>query len=229
MSATLSRFPPKSAWAPVRYSQTALGGGTNAQGVAFPGGLDLTTPSLRLQSGALRDVLNFEVAPFGGYARVDGYERYDGNTSPSIATYTIVQLLPTGGAPGTPGDPGNPGDPGTPGDPGIPGAHAFILDTSHVDSTDEVDGPGPVIVPPTPGTPPTPPTPPTPGTPPIPAGNLILPAIGAVVTQAVTGAFGTVIATQTVAGTPTISYLVLTMVSGVFDTTHPISAPGILL
>lgn len=77
---------------PVRYSQTSLGAGANAQGQPFPGGLDLTTPSLRLSPGALRDCLNFEVAQFGGYARVQGYERVDGRTSPSSATITVVQV-----------------------------------------------------------------------------------------------------------------------------------------
>jgi hypothetical protein len=82
----------KQTWPPVKYSVTQLGSGSNEQGQAFPGGLDLTTPSLRLQPGALRDVLNFEVAPFGGYSRVDGYERIDGRPSPSNATWIIVQL-----------------------------------------------------------------------------------------------------------------------------------------
>jgi hypothetical protein len=72
---------PKQAWTPVKYTQTPLGAGTNAQGQAFPGGLDLTTPSLRLQPGSLRDSVNFEVAQFGGYTRIDGYERVDGQAS----------------------------------------------------------------------------------------------------------------------------------------------------
>lgn len=82
----------KQQWPAVKYSQTQLGGGTTGQGVSFPGGLDLTTPDLRLQPGALRDVLNFEVAQFGGYTRVAGYERIDGHPSPSDATFIIVQL-----------------------------------------------------------------------------------------------------------------------------------------
>lgn len=82
----------KQKWPAVKYSVTTLGGGVSSQGVAFPGGLDLTTPGLRLQPGALRDVLNFEVAPFGGYARIQGYERVDGRPSPSDATFIIVQI-----------------------------------------------------------------------------------------------------------------------------------------
>jgi hypothetical protein len=91
MSAALTRQPPKSAWAAIKYSSTQLGA-TTSQGQTFPGGLDLTTPSLRLQPGALRDALNFEVAPFGGYARIEGYERFDGRASPSATTFTIVQI-----------------------------------------------------------------------------------------------------------------------------------------
>lgn len=83
----------KPQFAKVSYTQTQLGGGTTAQGVAYPGGLDLTTPTLRLQPGALRDVLNFEVAAFGGYSRVDGYERFDGQLSPTAAFYTLVQVV----------------------------------------------------------------------------------------------------------------------------------------
>lgn len=77
---------------PVRYSVTQLGGGQTAAGVTYPGGLDLTTPSLRLQPGALRDVLNFECAPTGGYARIEGYERKNGRPAPSAALYQIVQV-----------------------------------------------------------------------------------------------------------------------------------------
>ena len=79
-------------WAKVNYSETRLGGGVGRNGVAFPGGLDLNTPSLALQPGALRDVLNFECSISGGYGRIGGYERVDGRASPSDATYAIVQV-----------------------------------------------------------------------------------------------------------------------------------------
>lgn len=77
---------------PVKYATTRLGAGSTPAGQAIPGGLDLTTPSLTLQPGALRDVLNFECAQSGGYARIQGYERYDGNAAPSAANFTIVQV-----------------------------------------------------------------------------------------------------------------------------------------
>ena len=76
----------------VQYNITRLGGGQTQQGVSFPGGLDLTTPSLALQPGALRACLNFEVSQSGGYARIQGYERYSGQTPPSSATYEILQV-----------------------------------------------------------------------------------------------------------------------------------------
>lgn len=137
---------PKQPWPAVKYTQTQLGAGANAQGQSFPGGLDLTTPSLRLQPGALRDCLNFEVAQFGGYSRVDGYERVDGRASPSNAVYIIVQL-------------------------------ATLFNT---------------------------------------------PAAGQTATQAISGATGKIVV---VVATPT-PYLVLTQVTGVFDTTHALSTPG---
>lgn len=80
------------AYPPVKYSVTRLGAGQTYTGATYPGGLDLTTPSLALQPGALRDVLNFECSQSGGYARIQGYERYDGRTSPSSATYQVIQF-----------------------------------------------------------------------------------------------------------------------------------------
>lgn len=79
-------------WEQVKYSTTRLGGGVTPQGVSFPGGLDLVTPSLSLQPGAMRDCVNFECAVAGGYARIGGYERFSGLASPSAALYKIVQL-----------------------------------------------------------------------------------------------------------------------------------------
>jgi hypothetical protein len=60
--------------------------------VELRGGWDQVTPTLSLKAGVVRDVLNFEVAPTGGYARVGGYERYDGHAKPSVALVTYVQV-----------------------------------------------------------------------------------------------------------------------------------------
>jgi hypothetical protein len=82
----------KMQWPQVKYSQTQLGGGQTPQGVSYPGGLDLTTPSLRLPPGTLRDAQNFECAQSGGYSRIDGYERFDGQAAPSAATFLVIQI-----------------------------------------------------------------------------------------------------------------------------------------
>lgn len=77
---------------PVKYDITRLGGGVTGNGQMFPGGLDLTTPSLSLQPGALRDVVNFECSQSGGYARIQGYERFSGQPAPHNGTYTVINL-----------------------------------------------------------------------------------------------------------------------------------------
>ncbi len=60
--------------------------------VKFKGGWNQLTPTLDLPPGFLRDVQNFECEPTGGYTRIGGYERFDGQVAPSAATYTIVQI-----------------------------------------------------------------------------------------------------------------------------------------
>lgn len=60
--------------------------------VRCEGGWDQITPSLSLKAGVVRDCLNYEVSPTGGYARIGGYERMDGRTSPSAASYTAIQI-----------------------------------------------------------------------------------------------------------------------------------------
>ena len=130
----------------VRYSNTPLGGGQTQTGVSFPGGLDQVTPSLRLQPGAVRDGVNFECAQSGGYSRIVGYERVDGHTAPSTASYQLIQ----------------------------------VASFTHV------------------------------------------PTVGQVVTQATSGAYGTITEVVT-AGTP---YIAVTLVTGTFDTTHALTTPG---
>jgi hypothetical protein len=147
----------------VKYEAVQLGGGSTSMGQTWAGGLDLTTPSLRLQSGVLVDALNFECAQSGGYARCTGYERVDGQFAPSDATYTIIQI----------------------------------------------------------------------------AGFENTPALGDVVTQAVSGATGTVIAVVSTDSTnwdasfwdnfvwdSNLSYVVVTRVTGIFDETHDLTTSG---
>ncbi len=71
------------------------------------GGWDLQTPTLSLPNGYVRDALNFEVSQVkgGGYRRIDGYERFDGEPAPSAATFTIIQVDTQVDTPGEPADP----------------------------------------------------------------------------------------------------------------------------
>lgn len=55
--------------------------------VYLKGGLDLITPTLALPAGVARDAYNFEASITGGYTRIAGYERYDGQPAPSNAVY----------------------------------------------------------------------------------------------------------------------------------------------
>jgi len=65
------------------------------------GGLDLLTPAISIQPGKVIDAQNYEPEIGGGYRRIDGYERYDGRTSPSSKTYwsmavTLTDAVTTG-------------------------------------------------------------------------------------------------------------------------------------
>ena len=59
--------------------------------VQLEGGLDVVTSPLKIPGGKMTGCRNFEIDQYGGYRRVDGYERFDGQPAPSSATY---QYLP---------------------------------------------------------------------------------------------------------------------------------------
>jgi hypothetical protein len=84
---------PQPNYPPVKYSITRLGGAVTQGGISYPGGLDLTTPTLALQPGALTACLNHECSQSGGYARIEGYERFNGMFPPSAASFTLVQVV----------------------------------------------------------------------------------------------------------------------------------------
>lgn len=46
-------------------------------------GLDLMTPSIVAPKGTLLECLNYEQVDFIGLRRIDGFQRYDGRTSPA--------------------------------------------------------------------------------------------------------------------------------------------------
>jgi hypothetical protein len=64
--------------------------------VRMAGGLDLVSPALDMSSGSLIDAKNFEPDINGGYRRMDGIERYSGQTSPSDALYYVMAVNITG-------------------------------------------------------------------------------------------------------------------------------------
>ena len=54
---------------------------------AFEGGVNMVDPSLSLEPGELVAADNFEIDIRGRYRRIDGYERFDGQTLPSEITF----------------------------------------------------------------------------------------------------------------------------------------------
>lgn len=62
----------------------------------FAGGLDRETPAWQVPPGFLRDALNYEIAVQNGYRDIAGYERFDGQASPSDASFTILDVTITG-------------------------------------------------------------------------------------------------------------------------------------
>jgi hypothetical protein len=65
----------------------------------FPlgGGLDVQSPALAIPSGMVIDAQNYEPEISGGYRRIDGYERFDGSTSPSSASYWTLGITVSAG------------------------------------------------------------------------------------------------------------------------------------
>ena len=63
---------------------------------ALGGGMDLVTPAMSLSPGKVIDSQNYEPAIGGGYARISGYERFDGRLAPSSAPYWVLPITLTG-------------------------------------------------------------------------------------------------------------------------------------
>jgi len=62
----------------------------------FEGGVNMVDPSLALKPGELVAADNFEIDIRGRYRRIDGYERFDGQTLPSeITVYRIPFTIGT--------------------------------------------------------------------------------------------------------------------------------------
>jgi len=54
------------------------------------GGLNLVDPPIEMPAGMLIAATNYELLPRGGYRRIDGFERSDGQPRPSDATYWVL-------------------------------------------------------------------------------------------------------------------------------------------
>ena len=72
---------------------------TKTEYTKFMGGLDLESPPISIKPGALIAGMNYVAGAEGGYERIDGYERFDGQASPSDATYYRCPCTFTAGGP----------------------------------------------------------------------------------------------------------------------------------
>ncbi|RKX22003.1 MAG: hypothetical protein DRP45_11755, partial [Candidatus Zixiibacteriota bacterium] len=60
--------------------------------IMLHGGLDLESPSISVPEGFGTELMNVEPNLMGGYRKMLGYERYDGQRSPSEHSYSLVQV-----------------------------------------------------------------------------------------------------------------------------------------
>lgn len=67
--------------------------------VPLAGGFDQVTSAYSLPPGTLRDCINIACRPNGGYYRIPGYERFDGRTAPSDATFVVIDVTWASGTP----------------------------------------------------------------------------------------------------------------------------------
>lgn len=67
--------------------------------IACSGGLDQVSPPLSIEPGRVLGALNYECRPRGGYRRIDGYERFDGQPRPHLASYWILDFDTGGSSP----------------------------------------------------------------------------------------------------------------------------------
>jgi hypothetical protein len=62
------------------------------QSFDLDGGLNLVDPPMTIPPGMLLAATNYELLPRGGYARIEGFERSDGQARPSDASYWILNF-----------------------------------------------------------------------------------------------------------------------------------------
>ena len=59
---------------------------------ALKGGLNLVDAPITMPPGQVLAAVNYELLSRNGYRRIDGYERFDGQTSPIDASYWILDF-----------------------------------------------------------------------------------------------------------------------------------------
>lgn len=59
---------------------------------ALKGGLNLVDAPLAIPNGMVLGAINYELDVRDGYRRIDGYERFDGQNSPTDASYWILNF-----------------------------------------------------------------------------------------------------------------------------------------
>jgi len=65
-------------------------GNVRSKSFALKGGLNLVDAPLKIPPGMASNVVNFELLTRDGYRRLSGYERFDGQSSPTDASYWIL-------------------------------------------------------------------------------------------------------------------------------------------
>ncbi|MBU2708876.1 hypothetical protein KCM76_22975 [Zooshikella marina] len=65
---------------------------TQTKYIPFDGGLDLVSPAMTISGGKLIDCLNYEPGMNGGYRRINGYQRFDGQRSPVERYALCIEL-----------------------------------------------------------------------------------------------------------------------------------------
>lgn len=58
---------------------------------ALTGGLDLVSPKINTPKGTLLDGSNREIIDRIGYKRIDGFEPFDGRTTPAQTEYFFIE------------------------------------------------------------------------------------------------------------------------------------------
>ncbi|MCA9340763.1 MAG: hypothetical protein KDA17_07650, partial [Candidatus Saccharibacteria bacterium] len=65
--------------------------------VSCKGGIDIASTVAKVPPGSALDLVNFEPELEGGYRRINGYERVDGQSAPSDASYYTVGVADSSG------------------------------------------------------------------------------------------------------------------------------------